>query len=446
MFLTKIQKLSISTKIILGYLPIFLVMILITIVALSSLNEANSTSKNIIEHDIVLLEAANNMLDSLLAQESYGRRYLILDSQEILGLFWQRSQEFDMLVSRIQALTESHDIPSKQLLILHNEFNNLYKDRLKNIGNKSSIITKEYDAKIKSKLDELIALIQMMMLNVKKNQNQMIIKNSDAGLKAFRITFILSSLGIILGIGAAALTTRDIARSIQQLKLATNEISKGRFNHIPDVTAQDELGELANAFIKMAHRLASLEEANLNANPLTRLPGGIAIENVLKNRLAANKSVTFCLLDIDNFKSFNDHYGYAAGNEIIKTTAKIIEKTTAEYGTNDDFVGHIGGDDFALLTTIGRYKKLCTHIIEGFDKKIVDFYNNKDRANGYILGETRQGKKIKFPIMSISIAVVVSNKEKRQISHIEIGEIAAELKEHAKKISGSVFIVNRRKK
>lgn len=380
MFLTKIQKLSISTKIILGYLPIFLVMILITIVALSSLNEANSTSKNIIEHDIVLLEAANNMLDSLLAQESYGRRYLILDSQEILGLFWQRSQEFDMLVSRIQALTESHDIPSKQLLILHNEFNNLYKDRLKNIGNKSSIITKEYDAKIKSKLDELIALIQMMMLNVKKNQNQMIIKNSDAGLKAFRITFILSSLGIILGIGAAALTTRDIARSIQQLKLATNEISKGRFNHIPDVTAQDELGELANAFIKMAHRLASLEEANLNANPLTRLPGGIAIENVLKNRLAANKSVTFCLLDIDNFKSFNDHYGYAAGNEIIKTTAKIIEKTTAEYGTNDDFVGHIGGDDFALLTTIGRYKKLCTHIIEGFDKKIVDFYNNKERS------------------------------------------------------------------
>lgn len=445
MFLTRLRRLSISTKIILGYLPIFLVMILITIVALSSLNEANRTSKNIIEHDIVLLEAANNMLNSLLAQESYGRRYLILDSQEILELFWQRSNEFDMLVSRIQVLKKSQNIPSKHLSILHNEFNNLYKDRIKNIGDKSSILIKKYDAKIRSKLDELIALIQMMILNIKQNQNQMIIKNSNAGLKAFRITFILSSLGIILGIGAAALTTGNIARSIQQLKLATNEISKGRFNHIPDVTAQDELGELANAFIKMAHLLASLEEANLNANPLTRLPGGIAIENVLKNRLAASKSVTFCLLDIDNFKSFNDHYGYAAGNEVIKTTAKIIEKRTAEYGTDDDFVGHIGGDDFALLTTTGRYNKLCTHIIEEFDKKIVDFYNIKDRANGYILGETRQGKEIKFPIMSISIAVVVSNKEKRQISHIEVGEIAAELKEHAKKISGSVFMVNRRK-
>ena len=445
MFLTIFQRLSISTKIILGYLPIFLVMILITIVALSSLNEANRTSKNIIEHDIVLLEAANNMLDSLLAQESYGRRYLILDSQEILELFWQRSNEFDMLVSRIQALTESQNIPSKQFSILHNEFNNLYKDRLKNTGNKSSTLTKEYDAKIRSKLDELIALIQMMILNIKENQNQMIIENSNAGLKAFRITVILSIFGIILGISAATLTIRNIARSIQQLKLATNEISKGRFNHIPDITAQDELGELANAFIKMARLLASLEEANLNASPLTRLPGGIAIENVLKNRLAASKSVTFCLLDIDNFKSFNDHYGYAAGNEIIRTTAKIIEKTIAEYGTNDDFVGHIGGDDFAILTTTGRYNKLCTHIIEEFDKKIVDFYNTKDSANGYILGKTRQGKEIKFPIMSISIAVVISNKEKRQISHIEIGEIAAELKEHAKRIPGSVFIVNRRK-
>ena len=445
MFLIRLQKLSISTKIILGYLPIFMVMILISIVALSSLNEANKTSKNIIEHDIVLLEAANNMLNSLLAQESYARRYLILDSQEILELFWQRSNEFDMLVSKMQAIKKFQDISLKQLSILHNEFNNLYRDRITNTGNESLNITKEYDSKIRSKLDELTALIQMMILNIKEKQNQMIIKNSDAGLKAFRITVILSSLGLILGIGAVTLTTRNIARSIQQLKLATNEISKGRFNHIPDVTAQDELGELANAFIKMAHLLASLEEANLNANPLTRLPGGIAIENVLKNRLTANKSVTFCLLDIDNFKSFNDHYGYAAGNEIIKSTAKIIKKITAEYGRDDDFVGHIGGDDFALLTTTKRYNKLCTNIIEEFDKKVVDFYNTKDRANGYILGETRQGTQIKFPIMSISIAVVVSNKEKGQISHIEVGEIAAELKEHAKKIPGSVFLVNRRK-
>jgi diguanylate cyclase (GGDEF)-like protein len=424
---------------------LMLVMILITIVNLLNLNEANRISKNIIEHDIVLLEAANNMLDNLLAQESYGRRYLILGSQEMLELFWQRSNEFDMLVSRIQALKKSQNIPSKRLSILHNEFNNLYKYWPKNTGNKASMLTKEYDAKIRSKLDELMALIQTMILNVKQDQNRLIFKNSNAGLKAFRITVILSSLGIILGIGAVSLTTRNIARSIHLLKLATSKISEGRFDHIPDVT-QDELGELAKAFIKMAQRLACLEETNLNASPLTRLPGGIAIENVLKNRLAIDKSVAFCLLDIDNFKSFNDRYGYAAGNKVIKTTAKIIQKTIAEHGTCVDFVGHIGGDDFVILTTIETYNKLCTHIIEEFDNKIVDLYNKKDRANGYILGKTRQGEELKFPIVSISIAVVVSNKEKRQISHVEIGEIAAELKEHAKKIPGSVVMANRREK
>ena len=446
MFLTTFQRLSISTKIILGYLPIFLVMIIITIVNLLNLNEANRISKNIIEHDIVLLEAANNMLDNLLAQESYGRRYLILGSQEMLELFWQRSNEFDMLVSRIQALKKSRNIPSKRLSILHNEFNNLHKDWPKNTGNKSSMLTKEYDAKIRNKLDELMALIQRMILNVKQDQKRLIFKNSDAGLKAFRITVILSSLGIILGIGAVSLTTRSIARSIQQLKLATSKISEGRFDYIPDVNAQDELGELAKAFGKMSQRLACLEETNLNASPLTRLPGGIAIDNVLKNRLATDKSVAFCLLDIDNFKSFNDRYGYASGNEVIKTTARIIKKTIAEHGTCADFVGHIGGDDFVVLTTIETYDELCTHIIEEFDNKIVDLYNKKDRANGYILGKTRQGKEVKFPIVSISIAVVVSNKEKRQISHIEVGEIAAELKEHAKKIPGSVVMANRRKK
>jgi len=306
-------------------------------------------------------------------------------------IFWQRSNEFDMLVSRIQALKKSQNIPSKRLSILHNEFNNLYKYWPKNTGNKASMLTKEYDAKIRSKLDELMALIQTMILNVKQDQNRLIFKNSDAGLKAFRITAILSSLGIILGIGAVSLTTRNIARSIHLLKLATSKISEGRFDHIPDVKAQDELGELAKAFIKMAQRLACLEETNLNASPLTRLPGGITIENVLKNRLAIDKSVAFCLLDIDNFKSFNDRYGYAAGNEVIKTTAKIIEKTIAEHGTCADFVEHIGGDDFALLTTIETYNKLCTHIIEEFDNEIVDLYNKKDRANGYILGKTRQG-------------------------------------------------------
>ncbi|MBN1930711.1 MAG: diguanylate cyclase [Desulfobacterales bacterium] len=445
MQITDFQKFSISTKIIFGYLPIFIVMMLITIIALSSLTEANKTSKNIVEYDIVLLESANHMIDSLLAQESYGRRYLILGSREMLDLFRQRSKEFNAFVTQIQALKGSKNIPSKQLYSLHNEFNNLYEDWIKDIDKESSAITKEYDAKIKNKLDELMAFIQKMIDNVKQDQSRLIIKTSDAGLKTFRITVMLSSIGLILGIGALTLTTRNISRSIQQLKLATRKISEGKFDHIPDVKARDELGELANAFIKMAQRLACLEEANLNANPLTRLPGGIAIENVLKNKLTEGGLVAFCLLDLDNFKSFNDNYGYALGNEVIKTTAKIIKTTVVEYGSGDDFVGHIGGDDFAIITTPKSYRVLCKQIIKEFDKKIIDFYNADDKSRGYIVGKTRQGQEVKFPIMSVSIAVVATHRQ-RQMNHIKIGEIAAEIKEHAKTIPGSVFIVNRREK
>jgi diguanylate cyclase (GGDEF)-like protein len=166
---------------------------------------------------------------------------------------------------------------------------------------------------------------------------------------------------------------------------------------------------------------------------------------VLKHRLAGKRPVAFCLIDLDNFKSFNDRYGYAMGNQVIKTTAGLIQKSIAKYGTEGDFVGHIGGDDFAIITTPEKYERVCKFIIKKFDKKIIDFYNTDDRVNGCIKGKTRQGEEVRFPIMTVSIAVV-TNEEKTAINHIQIGEIAAELKGHAKSIPGSICVVDRRGK
>jgi diguanylate cyclase (GGDEF)-like protein len=439
------MKLNIPAKIILGYVPLVSVMILIAAYALASLNEVGKISKEIVERDIVLIEAANNMIDTLLAQESYGRRYVILQSPQMQELFWQRSKAFDAEIARIRTLQNQDNIPSGKLTVLHKEFNDLYEDWLKQLGNAPASLTKEFDQKIKGKLDELTALIQIMISDVKQNQNRQILRASGAGLKAFRLTAILSSLGILLGIGAATFTIRNIGRSIYQLKLSTREISEGKFDHVPNVSADDELGELAGAFGEMARRLARLEEVSLDANPLTRLPGGIAIENVLKHRLAGKRPVAFCLIDLDNFKSFNDRYGYAMGNQVIKTTAGLIQKSIAKYGTEGDFVGHIGGDDFAIITTPEKYERVCKFIIKKFDKKIIDFYNTDDRVNGCIKGKTRQGEEVRFPIMTVSIAVV-TNEEKTAINHIQIGEIAAELKGHAKSIPGSICVVDRRGK
>ncbi|MGH7890365.1 MAG: GGDEF domain-containing protein, partial [Thermodesulfobacteriota bacterium] len=205
----------------------------------------------------------------------------------------------------------------------------------------------------------------------------------------------------------------------------------------------DELGELSQAFSEMAKRVKALEEMYLDANPLTKLPGSIAIENIIKKRLDAGSPMAFCFVDIDSFKSFNDRYGYVRGNELLKFTAKTIEAKVAEHCAEGDLVGHIGGDDFVFVTPLERFEKTCADIIEEFDKKIPDFYDLEDRDRGYITGVTRQGEEVSFPILTLSI-VVVTNRRREIESHIQVGEIAAELKSYAKSLRGSVSVVDRR--
>jgi GGDEF domain-containing protein len=241
------------------------------------------------------------------------------------------------------------------------------------------------------------------------------------------------------------LITRSIAWPISQLKFATQNISQGKFHFINEVKNKDELGDLSNAFNEMTTRLRRLEEMYLDASPLTRLPGSIAIENVLKKRIESGVPLAFCYIDMDNFKSFNDKYGYARGNDVIVATSRIIEKCAVEFGTPDDFVGHVGGDDFILITTPGHFRKTCDSIIEMFDKTIPVFYDPGDLDKGFIIGKPRQGQESRFPIMSVSIAVV-TNLERALTSSIQVGEIAAELKEYAKSIPGSVYVIDRRRK
>ena len=182
----------------------------------------------------------------------------------------------------------------------------------------------------------------------------------------------------------------------------------------------------------------------LDASPLTRLPGGIAIENVLKKRLESNHPLAFCVLDLDNFKAFNDRYGYANGSEVIKETARIIENAVKAKGTSDDFIGHVGGDDFVVITTPAHMREISGEIIAQFDSRIPSFYSAEDRARGHILGKTRQGIEMQFPIMTISIAIVTN--ERRKITDpLEASEIAAELKDYAKTIPKSVFVVDKRR-
>ncbi|MCB2182320.1 MAG: diguanylate cyclase [Desulfobulbaceae bacterium] len=439
-----LDKFNIKEKMLFGYLPVVLVIAMIAISSLQSLSDFERINRDIVQYDTVLVQAADEMVDNLLAQEAYGRRYIILASQKMLDLYKERDSAFNALVERVRALPYSENIHIEQIASLHDEINELYAGKFFSVTHQT-VLPQEYnDKKIQARLDEAVELIRHMGAVGRLSQQQKMQTVSTIGSKTFRTTLLLSCIGILVSLAVVSLITRTLSRAISQLKQSAEMVSEGRYDCSLQLQNKDELGELARSFGNMTQRLASLEEMHLDSNPLTRLPGGTAIEKVLQGRLAAGKKIAFCMLDLDNFKSFNDRYGYAQGNEIIKATAQLIKSTVDRHTSNDNFVGHIGGDDFAIIVTPLEYEPICKTIVEEFDRMVLDFYSADDKEKGYIVGNTRQGLEVRFPIMTISIAVVATDNFLKQMNYIEIGEMAAELKEHAKSIPGSVYVVNRR--
>ena len=437
-------RLTITKKLLLGFLSIGILTILIALIALSSLQRLNEINNRIIERDVPLVEITDKMLEALLAQELYGRRSIILKSSEMEALFWKRSEEFKKLVQKMGHLPDVSSLPLDRLTTLHEEYNHLFKTGLEEREGASSRTFDDHDRQIRQKQEELLQLVKEISRDARADQNEKNLNTLSLGHSAFWMTAGLSIGGLLLGIIIALTITHNISRSINQLKLSTLEISGGKFDHLPEVRTRDELGDLSQAFQMMAQRLKLLEEMSLDASPLTHLPGGVAIENVVNKRLKEETPLAFCQLDLSHFKAFNDRYGYARGNEVIQATAKIVTEVVKAQGDEEAFVGHIGGDDFAVITSPERYEKICLAIIDSFDKMVLDFYDLEDRQRGYIQDETRQGQKVSFPIMTLAIAVV-TNQNRQLENHIQVGEIAAELKKYAKSFSRSIFVVDRRR-
>lgn len=185
-------------------------------------------------------------------------------------------------------------------------------------------------------------------------------------------------------------------------------------------------------------------DRNRWANPLTGLHGNIEIQGEINSRIARNELFAVMYIDLDNFKAYNDVYGFASGDRAIILTADILQDNIKLFGGNKDFVGHIGGDDFIIICDVQSVDTIGKGIIADFDKKIIDLYNKQDIQRGYIITIDRIGNHIQFPIMSISIAVV-TNEKRFLFSALQVSEIAAEVKKKAKSISGSVYMRDKRR-
>ena len=183
-------------------------------------------------------------------------------------------------------------------------------------------------------------------------------------------------------------------------------------------------------------------DRDVSVHPTTRLPGTTHIARDMQARLELGQSFAVCYADLDHFKEFNDRYGYANGDRVIRLLSGMLRDCVRGLAPGG-FVGHIGGDDFIFNLRVEHLEATCDEIVRVFDQLIPYQYTEDDRRAGYFLGKDRRGNVHRIPLMALSIGVVTN--QFQQFEHTaQISELAAEMKAYAKSLPGSKYVVDRR--
>lgn len=175
-------------------------------------------------------------------------------------------------------------------------------------------------------------------------------------------------------------------------------------------------------------------EIAMHSNPLTGLPGNLLIEREIAKRIFGKNPYCILYHDIDNFKPYNDAYGFQNGDLMLA----LVSDTLKECARENEFVGHIGGDDFVVICDYHEGENFCKEVLEKFSSKVISLYQDEDVKNGYIISRNRHGVTENFPIASLSIAGI-SNKEKVYKSNNEFSKDIAQVKKNCKKHIGNYF-------
>ncbi len=204
-------------------------------------------------------------------------------------------------------------------------------------------------------------------------------------------------------------------------------------------------GEWVERLVKVRiKRVIDRSRRDLAVNPSTKLPGPSIIESEVNRQIDSKNKFAVCYADLDNFKAFNDYYGYSEGDKVIRLTARIIKEIVFDL-CRGGFVGHIAGDDFIYIIPENLVDPICQGIIRTFDKLIPFWYDDKDRERGHITTVNRRGEIENFPILSMSIAVIIN--KNGEFKHVgEMSKMLADLKKLAKSKDGSNYMVERRHK
>ncbi|SFU57563.1 GGDEF domain-containing protein [Pseudoduganella namucuonensis] len=176
------------------------------------------------------------------------------------------------------------------------------------------------------------------------------------------------------------------------------------------------------------------------ANPLTQLPGNVPINEHIDRLLESGARFWVCYCDLDHFKPFNDVYGYRRGDDIIQMTGRVL---AAHCDPDRDFIGHIGGDDFMILFQSEDWEARCRAVLDEFGANVLEYYSLEDRERGGYISEDRQGKKVFYSLMSLSLGTIRVEPQ-QYYSHHQIAALATDAKKQAKKIHGNSLFIDRR--
>jgi len=246
----------------------------------------------------------------------------------------------------------------------------------------------------------------------------------------------LTALKRLKGDGSTATVPVVMLTTATRPRDRVEGLDLGADDYVTKPFAVEELVARVRAVIRRAHQMRDV-------SPLTGLPGNFSISAELKERVASGAPLAVVYGDLDNFKAYNDHYGFMRGDTVIRFTADVLTGAAAASGDPSIFVGHVGGDDFIVATTPSVYGTFCETVIERFDAGIAAFYDDEDAERGFIEIEDRRGQQHKFPVVSFSMGVA-TNEHRVLSSEWQASEIASEMKEFAKRQPGSTFAVDRR--
>lgn len=435
------MKFTISRKLMLGYLGMALLMILASSYAIDRLQNLNQLANTIINQDFAVLETARQMTDILLDLENAEKKYLILKDPSLADIFWMRSRELGV---KIDALghSASREVAASayRLLPQKKEYDGLFQQEMALVAEKNDNEAQRLSATDgKKMMDALLSSVRALQKRAEKNIDGGMNEINLRSVRASNLTLLLAAVGLIVGLILAIVITLNISSPLKKLEKATGLVAEGHFDTKLRIDREDEIGHLAKAFDMMTRRLKILEALHLDASPLTRLPGNLAIEQEIERRLSKRRPFSLCHADLDNFKPFADAYGYAWGSEVIKETALILEDVRREEGGEGDFIGHIGGDDFILIADPEGARKMCRQIVAQFEERIQAYYNEGDRARGFIRAKDRQGQMQTYPLITITVSIVTDDGTTYQ-NPLEMAKMAAEVKEFAKGIPGSNYV------